>query len=83
MSEKFFILSSGEDGTSIREITEKGIHEYIRECVEDCNRAPVFLDKIPHHDKGCWMGVDDKAVLIIKGEIIVPKPKQIVTKYEI
>jgi len=42
-----------------------------------------FYDKVPEQDSGCWFKEGGKnKLLIIKGEIVVPKPSQVVTKFE-
>jgi hypothetical protein len=41
-------------------------------------RDEVFLDSVDNPDTNLWNGT-----LIIKGEIVVPKPKRVVTEYEI
>jgi hypothetical protein len=41
-----------------------------------------FFDKVPEQDHGCWFRVSGNKLLIIKGEIVVPKPVAVATKFE-
>ena len=78
---KYFILSSGEDGTSISgPMPEEALLKYLQADLED-DEPHTILTKVPDSDKGCWMDVPEDAILIIKGDIVVPKKKQVVTKY--
>ncbi len=78
----YFVITSGEDGTLVREMDKEQLQNVIRD-LQESYAQPVFLDHVPESDKGCWMGVDEGAILIIKGEIIQPKPLKVVTEYEI
>ena len=80
----YFVLTSGEDGTRIEEVSEAELHERITPDKHGdfyYGRKQVFLGTIPDEDKGFWRGVSDYAVLVIKGEIVIPTPVQTVTKY--
>ena len=80
----YFIASSGEDGTTIQgplsvdEVKEritpdKDGYSYYGENVK-------FLDHVPDSDKGYWH-CDDGEILILKGEIVIPKTKEMVTRF--
>lgn len=78
----YFVLTSTEDGTSISEGMTKGqLDKFIQELIDD-GYEPNFLSKIPVSDKGYWH-VPDNSFLIIKGEIVVPKKKDVITKWEV
>jgi hypothetical protein len=84
----YFILTSGEDGTRIEQVTEAELHKRITpdkhgDHYYSGSKPTVFLGSVPEDDKGCWRGVDDNAVLVIKGDIIIPQAVQTVTKYEL
>lgn len=82
----YFILRSGEDGTRIEAVTEEQLLKRItpdKDGHTDYGSDIKFLGKVPESDRGCWMGVPDAAILIIKGEIVIPKEKTIATKYEL
>lgn len=81
----YFVLTSGEDGTSIEQVSEA---ELLKRITPDKHgdlyyggETPVFLGVVPKDDKGCWMGVDCNAILVIKGEIVIPQPVKTVTKF--
>lgn len=82
----YFILTSGEDGTSIEQVSEA---ELLKRITPDKDGDTYyggdisFLNRIPPDHKGCWGGVPDGAVLIIKGEIIQPKAKAVAMRYEL
>ena len=83
----YFILRSGEDGTSIDgPFTEVEALKRVQpnsdgECYYGV--APQFLHEVPKSDGGCWMNVPENALLIIKGEIIVPKEEKVVTRLKL
>ena len=80
----YFLLRSDEDGTTIEEIPKDELLERItpNEYNETYYGYDLnFLSHIPANDKGYWVGAKHNDVIIIKGEIIVPKPKNYITKY--
>lgn len=79
----YFWCESGEDGTSIRPMTADRLQSELDERIKDGYAKPVFLSSVPQNDKGSWMNAPDHAVLVIKGEIIVPKAVKIVEKYQV
>jgi hypothetical protein len=81
----YFIITSGEDGTSIEgplvvEQAQSRIHDMIDGV--DPENHPVFLEAIPDSDGSCWIAPENSVVLI-RGEIIVPKPQEVVTQYKL
>ena len=82
MTSNYFWISSGEDGTHVWMMTKDELQKHVDSLIED-ELPPVFLEKVPESDGGYWTDVDDDAVLLIKGEIVMPKAKAVVTKYEI
>jgi hypothetical protein len=76
MKESYFILNSTEDGVYITEYkTAEKLSEYLAG-----NRIEKFFSSLPKDSPSYW---DAEKVLIIKGEIIVPKPKTTITEWEI
>jgi hypothetical protein len=84
MSNYYFIVRSTEDGTRVDgpldqktvlgRITPNGDGEtYYGSNLE-------FLRSVPESDKGCWMGTSEGAILILKGEIVIPRVVEIVKK---
>lgn len=80
--EMFFWCESGEDGTSITGLTRAELTDRLDLAVED-GRQIEFLTQIPENDKGCWRGVAYDAIVIIKGEIVVPEKIKVVTRYRV
>lgn len=82
----YFVLSSGEDGIYIQEYKDnekdKLLNYIAEESGDDYQEELEILDKVPESDRGCWVNVSDRNMLIIKGKIVVPKPKNVVKKYE-
>ena len=79
--ENYFVITSGEDGISISPMSKEELEKGLKE--DDWGKVK-FLKQIPEIDKGCWYDDEDEpSILIIKGEIIVPKPVKKVTQYEI
>ena len=85
MCESYFLITSGEDGIYITECeNQKKLKEYIQPDKDgECYYGELeFLDKIPIIDKGYFDTCGNPAI-IIKGKIIIPRPVNVVTEYEI
>ena len=83
---KYFLITSDEDGISINTCNDVGeLRKYIEpdEDGEYWFGEPKFFDKIPDLDKGYFWDDSGKNAIIIKGNIIVPKPKKIVQEWEV
>ena len=79
---KYFVLHSGESGIRVEELTPKQLKERIAE--DYYGTGDRFHEELPDCDDGHFMqNADETALLIIKGEIIVPKAKKVVTEYEV
>jgi hypothetical protein len=82
----YFILTSGEDGTDISLVDEA---ELLKRITPDKHGETyygsdiTFLSGVPRNDKGSWYDVPEGSVLIIRGEIVVPKTKAVAVKYEL
>ena len=79
----YYAITSSEDGIRIKRVAD--IKKWIR---DENNDVPpecrlTFLGEIPEIDRGYFMTDDERPVLIIKGEVVVPKPVQTVTEYEV
>lgn len=82
----YFILTSGEDGTTIEQVTEDELKKRITPDKDGdtyYGSKLEFLGKVPKNDKGCWYGVSESAMLIIKGEIVQPKAVAVAVKYDL
>jgi len=78
----YFIISNSDGETTVDQIDKDTLIERIQpEEGEECNyygRAG-FLNKIEDSDTNYW----GDNILIIKGEIISPKPKTVIETYEV
>lgn len=77
----YFWCQSGEDGTTIKQLTRRELEERLAENARSkCQYE--FMDGIPDNDGGYWQ-VESENVVIIKGRIIQPKAVERVTKFEL
>lgn len=74
----YIVMSFGEDGDppSFDQLTEVELQERLRE--KYYGDRPVFAEPGKKFEPSRFIGV-----LIIKGEIVKPKPKTVVTEYEL
>lgn len=82
----YFLIRSDEDGTTVEKVTKQQLLKYIQPDKHGefyFGEELVFLEAVPPSDKGYWHNCPDNSAILIKGEIIVPKLKQVVTKYDI
>ena len=76
--DNYFVIHVSENGDiSIREMTKIHLLEMLK---EDQYGYDVFRDKLSVRDPQYW---GDKNTLIIKGEIVVPFAKKVITTYNI
>lgn len=82
--ESYFILTGTEDGISVDVLPKEEIEKRLVE--EYYGSNPVILDRIPEMDKGYFVvpGSGDRTkILIIKGQVVTPRPVQVVKKFEL
>jgi hypothetical protein len=70
---KYLTISRYEDEPYAAFLTQEQLEQKLKEEWEDY----TFLNSAP----GDLMNFPSKSVLIVKGEIIVPKPKKVVTEW--
>ena len=78
--EKYYLIYNSDGDTFVCEMTEENIQKHLDEqleCKEE--RRAGFLDGISNNDTNYWGNNE----LIIKGKIVTPKAKAVVTKMEI
>lgn len=77
----YYAMWSDEDGITISgPWTESDLLKALDD--ERFGNIAGFYDKLPDIDKGCFCERDDeRKLLIIRGEIAVPQPKETVTKW--
>lgn len=84
--DNYFIIKNFSDGISIEHVTkdellkmitpdEYGYHYY-------GDKKLKFLDYIPGLDDGN-LYMDDNEIIVIKGNFVIPKEKQVVIQYEL
>lgn len=76
--EKYFVISNGDGDTYISMISKEEL--LIRLNENYWGEDVVFFDEMPsQRDTNYW----GEKVLIIKGEVAVPKAKEVITSYDI
>lgn len=77
----YFVISSDEDGTRVEPMDEATLKQRLNE--KWWGDDAKFFDHVPR-SKGCFIEGDEGTLLIIiKGEVVVPKAKKVVEEYEI
>lgn len=82
----YFLIRCGDDGTVVEELSEETLLERITPDKDGegyYGDELTFLSKIPYNDKGYWNTEAENSAVVIKGEIIVPKPINVVKKYKL
>jgi hypothetical protein len=76
--EKYFVIqSNNEGGVYIKEYSEE--EELLKDVMDDMECNVTYNAKIPNYSSMTW----SNEAIIIKGRIVTPQPKEVVTKYEI
>lgn len=81
-NETYFVITSSEDGINIETLSKHDIEKRITE--HYYGDDALLLDKLPLIDGGFFSipGKGDRTpVLIVRGEIVVPKPVEKITRY--
>jgi len=76
--EIYFVISNSEGDTTVRTRTKTQLLNDLDN--GDYGENPSFIEEIPQADTNYW---GDESYLIIKGEIITPTVKQVVTKHDL
>lgn len=79
MGDSYFVLRGTEDGVRVSQYTKQELEAYLNDpdIREDCR--PIALSQVPYS----LMETRENEVVIIKGEVVVPKQVQVVTKYDV
>ncbi len=76
----YFLISTNEDGDHyVEALTEKELLDRLNGGYYGDDDPPVFEESLPDYNMAYW----PDSCLIIKGEIVVPKAKEVTTVYEI
>lgn len=76
---KYFVLSFSEDGdVSLKVLDAAGLQKHADDYWSDEEMCPKFLDKIDPNGVAYTVGT-----MIIKGEVVKPRPVDIVKKWGI
>ena len=81
----YFILTSGEDGIHVEgPLSESEVQKELNGRVEGVKPEyhPVFLDRIPHIDKG-YFSASENTTIVIRGEIIIPGVVKFATEFKV
>ena len=77
----YFVISVSADGIRICDVADP--KETVQIVTEQMGKVQIF-DGLPDSNPNYWDTPGDATgVLIIKGEIVVPKPTKVVTKWEL
>lgn len=84
----YFVITSGEDGIMVEKVSDTVLEQRLNNnhYTGDTGPAPTFLKEIPGIDKGyfVWSRVSPaNPMLIIKGDIVIPKTVERVTEYKL
>ena len=84
MAEQYFIIHNSDGDTSVKPTTKE---QFLKDIADGDYDLPISgvtfiedLDDVENLDTNYW---PENSYLIIKGKIVTPKPKEIVTEYEI
>lgn len=75
--EKYYLIHNSEGDTTVDELTDIELLERLAENYYGDND---FHDKIPNDNDTNYWGMK---MLVIKGEVITPEPKEVVTSYKL
>ena len=81
MKKEYFVISNSDGDTTIEHLTKDELIEKLGND-EESNHwgAESFVENLSHNDDTNYWG---NSILIIKGEIVIPKPKTVVKDYDI
>lgn len=76
--ENYFLIYNSDGDTHVKTVSKERLLEDLDN--GDYGEDPIFLDEIPQSDTNYW---GEERYLIIKGNIVTPKAKEVVTKHDI
>jgi len=80
MKKEYFVISNSDGDTTIEHLTKVELIERLGND-EESNYwgAEGFVEDLSTNDTNYW----GNSILVIKGEIVIPKPKTVVETYEV
>jgi hypothetical protein len=76
----YFIIHNSDGDTTVEQVDKETLIKYLQPEEGGCYYGKVgFLNKIADTDTNYW----GDNILIIKGEIVTPRPKQVVLSIDI
>jgi len=78
--EKYFIISNSDGDTTVTEMSKEELLLAIEENYWG-DRTPMTLQD--YHESRSDTNYWGESIMIIKGNVVVPTPKQVITKFEI
>jgi hypothetical protein len=83
MLESYFVITSSEDGVAISTFKSKDkLLDFLRGEEDSCCEPPHCLKELPAD----WMDcneIGENDCVIIKGHIVLPKPKSVIKTWEV
>ena len=80
MKKEYFVISNSDGDTRIEHLTKEELIEQLGSDGESNSwGAEGFVENLKENDTNSW----GPTILIIKGEIVIPKPKTTITSYEV
>ncbi len=73
---KYYLIRNSDGDVYVTAYTKKEIQEEL----DSGELNSRFLDSLPDSDTNYW---GENTVLLIKGEIVVPEPKEVTIKHEL
>lgn len=77
--EKYYVLTSDPDDSYLREYTKEQLLKRIAQEQEYYKEPPEYMEALDEP----WNVREYEGCVIIKGTIVTPKPKEVVTTFEI
>lgn len=84
MTKSYFLITCGEDGIDIEQLSEGDVLNRITPDEDGSTYygEPLeFLTKVPEVDKGYFFNTGESSALLIEGRLIKPKAVKVETKF--
>lgn len=78
---KYFVISTSEDGVNIETVSDEELLRRLQPEENYYGGGARFLDAMPKEHR--WHEYGANRVLIIRGDVVVPKAVEVVKRYEL